>query len=182
MRRRLRPTPAGVAYGWGSNTVGQLGNGSGGTNISDSTTPVPVSMPAGVRFTTISAGFGQVLALDTGGNTWAWGDNVLGELGNPALSARGGYLSLTPVPVSMPAGVTFTAISAGQYFSLALDTHGNGWAWGSNDFLSLGNGDWGFRGYTATPVPVSMPAGVTFTAIAAGGPCLALDTEGRAWA
>jgi hypothetical protein len=70
-------------------------------------------MPPRVTFTAISAS----LALDSTGQAWAWGDNSFGELGNGTTTS-----SSVPVPVSMPAGVTFTAISAGALYSLALDS------------------------------------------------------------
>jgi alpha-tubulin suppressor-like RCC1 family protein len=120
-------------------------------------------MPSGVEFTAAAGHF----FLDTHGNAWAWYENY----------------SATPAPVSMPPGVSFTAIAAGSSFVLALDTGGNAWAWGNNDAYQLGNGAGGFLGdYSDSPVPVSMPAGVRFTAVAVGATSLALDTEGRAWA
>ena len=51
----------------------------------------------------------------------------------------------------MPTGVTFTAVSAGLTHSLALDSQGNAWAWGSG---LLGNGG---ASDQLTPVPVTMP-------------------------
>jgi len=55
------------------------------------------------------------LALDSSGRGWAWGSNQYGQLGNGNTSD-----STTPVAVSMPVGVSFGAIAAGAYHSLAL--------------------------------------------------------------
>src|SRR5690349_996888 len=94
---------AGRAWAWGDNVYGQLGSGTNATGRSS--TPVAVTMPAGVTFTTVAAGGYHSLALDTAGRAWAWGDNVEGALGNGTNTGSG-----TPVPVTMPAGVTFTTV------------------------------------------------------------------------
>ena len=168
-------TPAvavsGAAWAWGSNSFGQLGDGT----ILPRLTPVAVSMPAGVTFSTIAAGWGHSQALDSGGAAWAWGANNQGQLGDGTTTDRS-----TPVAVSMPAGVTFSAIAGGEAHSLALDISGQAWAWGWNGLGQLGDGTTTTR---LTPVPVSMPAGVTFSAIAGNRRhSLALDSGGAAWA
>ena len=170
----------GFAWAWG----GTLGNGS----ATDSNTPVAVSMSPGVRFTAISAGNGDDLAVDSTGHAWAWGGNLYGELGDGTTTG-----TLVPVPVSTPPGVTFTAISAGDQGltsdSLALDSTGHAWAWGYNGSGELGDGttsgpdSCSGKPCSTTPVEVSVPAGVTFTAISAGdGVSVAIDSSGDAWA
>ena len=165
----------GHAWAWGSNIDGQLGNGT----TTDSSVPVAVVMPKGVTFTAISAGDlgsnSDSLALDSTGHAWAWGFNGNGELGNGTTTE-----SLVPVAVSMPPGVTFTAVSAGTYSSAALDSTGHAWAWGLNVDGELGNGT---TTNSSVPVAVSMPHGVTFHDISAGTESvLALDSTGHAWA
>ena len=108
-------------------------------------------------------------------SAWAWGST----LGNGT-----GVLGDAPVPVSMPLGVTFTAIAAGNGDDLAIDSTGHAWAWGSNLYGQLGNGT---TTDSSVPVAVAMPKGVTFTAISAGdqgltSDSLALDSTGQAWA
>src|ERR1035437_2364939 len=165
---------SGHAWAWGNNLDGELGNG-GAT--ARSSTPVTVTMPAGVTFSAVAAGSGDSLALDSSGHAWAWGGGWYGELGNGSTTN-----SSTPVAVSMPAGVTFSAVSAGGGNSLALDSSGHAWAWGYNGSGQLGNGSPNTTN-SSTPVAVSMPAGVTFSAVAAGGDqSLALDSSGHAWA
>ena len=161
----------GNAWAWGTNTFGQLGNGTTGILV----VPGAVSMPGGVTFTAVSAGQYHSLALDASGNAWAWGDNWTGQLGDGSTADR-----LVPVAVSMPPGVSFTAISAGGDHSLALDASGNAWAWGDNDVGQLGLGSTADN--ALVPAPVDMPS-VAFTAISAGADhSLALDTNGDAWA
>lgn len=146
----------GNAYAWGYNGYGQLGDG---TNT-DSSTPVQVLAPAGVTFTEISAHDTYSLALSSDGDLYAWGSNQYGQLGN------GTYIdSNVPVRVQAPAGVIFTAISAGRTMALALDSDGNAYSWGSNYSGELGDGTNIAR---SLPVRVHAPAGVTFTEVSAG--------------
>jgi alpha-tubulin suppressor-like RCC1 family protein len=43
---------------------------------------VEITPPPGVTFVQVAAGGLHSLALDSGGNVWAWGDNTYGELGD----------------------------------------------------------------------------------------------------
>jgi alpha-tubulin suppressor-like RCC1 family protein len=174
----------GHAWAWGSNLYGELGNGT----TTGSSVPIPVVMPKGVTFTAISAGdqglTSDSLALDSTGHAWAWGFNGNGELGDgtttgPDICSSGHPCSKTPAPVSMPKGVIFTSVSAGNSVSVAIDSTGRVWAWGSNGFGELGNGT---TTDSSVPVAVVMPKGVTFSEISGGGTAiLALDSTGRAW-
>ncbi len=168
----LALTSAGTVLAWGENLHGQLGNG-GTTNVS---TPVGVSLPAGVTITAVAAGAAYSLALTSTGAVLAWGDNSNGQLGNGTTTG-----SSTPVDVDLPAGTTITAVAAGAAHSLALTSTGAALAWGNNADGQLGNGDTTNR---STPVDVDLPAGVTITAVAAGGlHSLALTAAGAvvAW-
>ncbi|CAM2927583.1 Ig-like domain repeat protein [Saccharomonospora xinjiangensis] len=157
--------------GRGANWNGQLGNGT----INDSAVPVATQIPAGVTITSIAAGAGHSLALDSTGAVWAWGYNVAGQLGDGTYND-----STVPVATQIPAGVTITAIAAGNYHSLALDSTGAVWAWGYNSYGQLGDGTTVWRN---TPVATQIPGGVTITGIAGGYlHSLALDSTGGAWA
>jgi len=168
----LALTSTGQVLAWGSNTLGQLGNG---TNTSSSI-PVAVSLPSGTTVTAIAAGGSHhSLALTSTGQLLAWGYNGHGELGN------GSFInSNTPVAVSLPSGTTVTAIGAGMDHSLAVTSTGQALAWGSNSSGQLGTGG----PPSAIPVPVSLPSGTTVTAIAGGNiHSLALTSTGQvlAW-
>ncbi|WP_442928465.1 RCC1 domain-containing protein, partial [Microbacterium sp. LB16] len=161
----------GKTYAWGGGSLGQLGNGS----TTDSLVPVAVTMPAGVTFTSVTAGDYHSVALGSDGKAYAWGRNNLGQLGNGSTTD-----SLVPVAVTMPAGVTFTSVSASGYHSLALGSDGKTYAWGNNNLGQLGNGS---TTDSSVPVSVTMPAGVTFTSVDAGGyHSLALGSDGNAYA
>lgn len=69
-----------VAYGWGSDAKGQLGDG----RSSDATSAVTVvagARSAAARWWQISAGGGHSVALGSDGTVYAWGGNGSGQLG-----------------------------------------------------------------------------------------------------
>src|SRR5262249_13829383 len=92
------------------------------------------------------------LALLQDGSVWSWG----------ALGTRSGKFS-TPMQVQFPGGVKIAAISAGDCHALALDTNGNVWAWGQNDYGQLGDGT-----QVQSPAPKKVPGLSGIRAIAAG--------------
>jgi alpha-tubulin suppressor-like RCC1 family protein len=121
----------GQAYCWGENAAGQVGDGT----TADANAPVAVLQPVGVTFSVVSAGGDHSCALDGSGNAWCWGGDSSGQLGNGT-----GGASLTPVAVTMPSGVTFASISADVSKTCALDTSGQAWCWGRNNFNQIGDG------------------------------------------
>uniref|UniRef100_UPI0005B8DBFD RCC1 domain-containing protein n=1 Tax=Salinispora pacifica TaxID=351187 RepID=UPI0005B8DBFD len=129
------PAPFGAAsdtiLAWGSNFFGELGNGT----TTNSSTPVAVSLPADTAAVAIAAGDAHSVALTAAGTVLAWGDNSHGQLGDGT-----GADSLTPVGVSLPAGVTASAVAAGRDHSVALTSAGTVLAWGGNSFGQLGDG------------------------------------------
>ena len=167
----------GSAWAWGYNSSGQLGN----ATTTNSSTPVQVSLPSGTTVTAIAGGSAHSLALTSSGQVLAWGYNADGELGNGITTTTGCFCISTPVAVSLPSGITVTAIAGGQSHSLALTSTGQVLAWGSNSYGQLGNGS---TTNSSTPVAVSLPSGTTVTAIAGGFyHSLALTSSGQvlAW-
>jgi len=144
-------TTSGVAYCWGNNGVGELGNG---TTTNTATTPVAVS--GGLSFATVSASgsYGDACGVTTSGAAYCWG---LGALGN-------GSTTLSRTPVAVSGGLSFATVSVGLSSACGVTTSGVAYCWGDNSLGELGNGD---TTYSATPVAVS--GGLSFGTITAGG-------------
>ncbi|MCT8158372.1 RCC1 domain-containing protein [Bifidobacterium polysaccharolyticum] len=168
----------GNIYSWGYNSEGQLGRDTSSKDSTPADRPGLVAPPAGVRFTQVSAGFTHSFAFGSDGNLYSWGDNSDGQLGRDTGSAK---YDTTPGKVPLPAGVaSFTQVSGGTFYSLAMGSDGNLYSWGTNTFGELGR-DTGSARSDSTPRKVSIRTGVAkFTAISAKGWCsLAMDSDGN---
>lgn len=166
-------TSDGRLYAWGSNSSGQLGDGT----TTSRNAPTLVTEPApGVTYTSVSAGHAHTVATGSDGRTYAWGENSHGELGVGDTTDR-----TTPVAVHVPAGVTFSRLSAGQATSAAVGSDGRAYLWGLNDDGELGLGDTTVR---REPEAARLPAGVSADAVTAGrrrSVVLASDGNAYAW-
>jgi alpha-tubulin suppressor-like RCC1 family protein len=135
----------GVVLAWGSNSSGQLGNG---TVTTLSGTPVVVSGLSGA--VAVAAGANFSMALRSDGTVWTWGLNTNGQLGLGDLSSRS-----TPSQIS---GLTsVVAIAAGSTFGYAVRSDGTVRSWGQNTNGQLGDGTTTQR---TSPVTVSGLTGV----------------------
>jgi len=155
----------GTVWAWGSNSNGQLGNG---TTI-DRHVPAQVSGLSGM--TAIAAGSNFTVALKNDGTVWAWGGNSNGQLGNGTTTDI--YI---PAQVSGLSGMT--AIAAGNNFTVALKNDGTIWTWGGNS-----NGQLGIGTTTDSYTPVLVSGSNSIIAIAAGyNHTVALTNIGVVWA
>ena len=168
-----------LAYAWGDNSYGQLGNNS----TTNSSVPVAVTATGalnGLSVTAVAAGGNHSLALANNSQVYAWGYNFYGQLGNNSMTN-------SSVPVAVTAtgalnGLSVTAIAAGGVHSLAL-ANGHVYAWGYG-----GDGELGNNSTTNSNVPVAVTAtgvlnGLSVTAVAAGGNhSLALANNGQVYA
>ncbi len=136
---------------WGSNTYGQLGDGSQLDNYQ----PTQVSgLTSGA--TQVSAGGSFACAVVNGGAK-CWGKNDIGQLGNGPQED-----SSTPVDVSgFTSGVS--AVSAGYNHACAILTNKSLWCWGGNYYSQLGHDQ-----SIYTPTQVSLGANTQVNSVSAG--------------
>ncbi|BDR54328.1 hypothetical protein KIMH_04390 [Bombiscardovia apis] len=152
----------------------------GPANADATATITPPAPPSGVYFTRISSRSGHSLAIGSDGNTYAWGNNQDGQLGDGTTTNRN-----LPVRVHTPVGVRFTQISAGGGHSLAIGDDGYAYTWGNNTQGQLGNGTSGPN--APTPVKVSqgeLAPGAHYTQISAGdyhNAAIASDDNAYTW-
>jgi alpha-tubulin suppressor-like RCC1 family protein len=147
-------TQAHLAYCWGVNFAGQLGDGT----TTDRLTPVPVA--GGLRFRQVSAGARHVCGVTLGNVAYCWGANLSGALGDGTTTER-----LTPVAVA--GGLRFGEVSAsgnGDH-TCGVTTGNRAYCWGANFNAQLGDGTSdNFR-----PVPVAVAGGLRFRQVSTGG-------------
>lgn len=166
-------TAEGIAWSWGTNTVGQLGNGTASTAYQ--TTPVRVSGTQ--TFVAVSAGTAHVLALDADGNVWSWGENGSGQLGLGDSQNR-------HVPTKIPLFSTskVVEIAAGGYTSFARTVDGSVFAWGNNQTRMLGDASLTELEIADAPMLVSELSDLFITHIAAGEATVAaIASDGSVW-
>src|SRR6266516_4330097 len=152
----------GQAYCWGA---GFLGDGT----TDASPTPTLVDAP-GVWFATADVGQSASCAVDTLGTGYCWGTNIAGELG---IGSVAGVLFPTPQLIAAPAGVSFSALSVGGFFSdsgqaCALAQNGGAYCWGWNGEGAVGSGS--TNTIEPAPVAVAVPTREAgFSVVSAGG-------------
>jgi alpha-tubulin suppressor-like RCC1 family protein len=143
----------GLAYCWGANALGQLGDGS----RTDRILPVPVA--GGIRFQTVNSGHEDPAAHTCGptvaGVPYCWGGNTSGRLG---------VESEVSAPARVQGALRFTAMSAGFRHTCGVASSNEAFCWGDNTLGALGNGTQ--RG-SSTPVRVS--GTLAFRTVSAGG-------------
>jgi alpha-tubulin suppressor-like RCC1 family protein len=178
----------GHVWDWGFNRWGNLGIGTTVTQpypvevLVNSTTPLDNITEVAVNQGVGSNSF--VLALDSSGRVWDWGDNTYGELGLGSTTQHPYAVEVPNLGVSTP----IIKVAAGDLSSFALDAGGHVWAWGYNGDGSLGIGS---TTNALSPVEVKGQGGIGFLSniidIQAGGVSgmndftTALDSSGHVW-
>jgi alpha-tubulin suppressor-like RCC1 family protein len=133
-------TAAGQAYCWGYNYGGALGDNT--TTSRD--TPVPVQQ-GGTTFARIAAGGLATCAQTSAGQTWCWGFNGFGQIGDGTMAVS----RLVPVPVNQR-GIAYLDLAAGSDGFCARSSPRLVFCWGGN-FGTIGDGTYQHR---VTPVRV----------------------------
>jgi alpha-tubulin suppressor-like RCC1 family protein len=134
-----------IAYAWGYNSAGRLGDD---TIVARSS---PVTVVGGIaNWSQVSAGANHSLGVTGDGITYAWGNNTNGRLGDGTTIARSS-------PVTVAGGITnWSSVSAGGSHSLGI-AGGIAYAWGTNG----GEGRLGDETTTARSSPVTVVGGIT---------------------
>ena len=142
-----------LAYCWGFNNNGELGNGT--TSLSMQ----PVATTGGLNFRQVSGGKYHSCGVTFAGEGYCWGSNLVGQLGQEV-----DLQSATPVLNAR--AITFASISVGREHSCGLSLTGTAFCWGSNSGRQLG-----FRTetYSVDTAGFVKSLGERFSRIAAGG-------------
>jgi hypothetical protein len=174
----------GSVLGWGEATCGRLGDGSS-TGRKDS--PVPVVGLSDI--TSLATGNYHGIGRDKQGFVYAWGADYNGAMGlgpsatydDPACNVNGGRAGAPPslmravfTPRRVPGLSNIVSVAADQLTSLALDTAGRVYQWGS--ITSDGNL------FDSVGVPTLVPGLNAVSALATVANFnLALRSDGTVW-
>ena len=111
---------------------------------------------AGLLYKTITAGGRHTCGITAGGNTYCWGDNTSGQLGNATTRT-------SAAPVLVRGGLPFQNLSAGDGHTCGVTPSGYAYCWGNNSSGQLGNGT-----TINSTVPALVEGGLGFYAVSAG--------------
>ena len=139
-------TPEGIAYCWGLNTFGQLGDGTAADY--PQLALVPRAVAGGLSFNSLATGLEHTCALTAAGIAYCWGHNFReastefgGQLGDGTFETR-----LTPTPVA--GSIAFVQLGAGRATTCGRMATGAIYCWGSNENAQVGAGDLSTRSFT----------------------------------
>jgi len=142
-----------VAYCWGANDRGQVGDGS------TTDRPDAVMVGGGLTFVSLSAGGSHTCGLTATGAAYCWGGNFYGQLGH-------GDTAESHVPVGVAGGHVFAEISGGATHTCGVTTTGVAYCWGSDRYGQVGDGGGADTMPITSPAPVA--GGMRFSTVSAG--------------
>ncbi|SHG14147.1 RCC1 domain-containing protein [Chryseobacterium vrystaatense] len=155
----------GTLWAWGSNSNGQLGDG---TTVDRK---VPIQIGTGNNWLKIDTKDYYTVAIKTDGTLWTWGKNHNGQLGDGTEVDK--Y-----IPTQIGTATNWQSMSAGSNHTLAIKTDGTLWGWGGNFYGQLGNGT-----TIDTTVPTQIGTATNWQSITSGiFHTVAIKTDGTLWA
>ncbi|HLA55024.1 MAG TPA: T9SS type A sorting domain-containing protein [Flavobacterium sp.] len=155
----------GIAYAYGNNLMGQLGNGINNGPVSNG-----VQVGNLTNITAVSSGTLHVIYLKADGTVWACGFNASGQLGD-------GTFVKKSIPVQIPTLQGITGISSSNSSSLFLKNDGTVWACGLNT-----DGQLGINTLTNTATPTLVNIDNVGSIATAANYTLFLKNDGTVWA
>lgn len=142
---------SGDLYGWGRNTNGQLATGNV-TGVS-----FPTIAVGGLKFRSLG---GVGMAIRTDGTAYGWGKNDNGNIGDGTVVAKSS-------PILVLGGLKWRMVAAiANSSSYGIDSNGNLYAWGGNQWGNLGLGD-----VIPRSSPVIVLGGLKWKWVGAGAQC-----------
>jgi alpha-tubulin suppressor-like RCC1 family protein len=138
-----------IAYCWGDNVYGQLGNG-----VTHTTEFSPVPVSGGLKFVQISAAIVHTCGITADSTAYCWG--APGRIGDGTGANRS-------VPTAVAGGAKYVQISANYGHTCAVTANRAARCWGTDANGAMGDGS---TAPHSSPVPVA--GGHEFVQISAG--------------
>lgn len=158
----------------GAATITAAGGGQTGT-MEVSVRPVMAMITSGNAFSTCG--------LSRRGESYCWGINTWGNLGNGSSSP-----AVHPTPAPVAGGLGFVALSAGPSHTCGIIGQGEAYCWGWNEFGELGATSSEMCGHETnrkpcSTTPLRVSGELSFRSISAGSfhSTCGLTTDGRAY-
>lgn len=145
-----------AAYCWGSNQLGEVGDGSYLAKRG------PSAVTGDFRWRMVDAGGAHVCGITLDHKTYCWGNQFRGALGNGQLSGS------TPQAVEVSGELTFASVYAGAGTTCGITTEGHAYCWGINDWGHLGDGELP-EPNKHKPTPSRVVGGLRFAMLTVGG-------------
>jgi regulator of chromosome condensation len=125
----------GEVFGWGAGQQSQLGRRLLDRHRFKSLIPTRIPL-ARKTITQIFAGANHAWALDSDGNTWAWGSNNFAQTGVP--DHAGEDNSIITAPTKVTALPRMKMLAGGNHHSIGIDANDDCLVWGRMDECQLG--------------------------------------------
>lgn len=150
-------TAAGAAYCWGSNSFGELGDGT----TTDRSTPVAVA--GGNSFTSLAVSLRSTCGVTAAGGVLCWGSMDQSVLGD------GSYGTINKAPAAVnTGGVAFASVSMGTNVTCGITTSGTIYCWGSFTGDGTTGGSFPASAFSTRPFPAAINDGRTYTSVSVG--------------
>lgn len=158
----------GTLWGWGRNTVGQLGFG----DIINKSSPVQIGS---ATWSAVCAGVDETVGIRTDGTLWGWGDRnwVFGTVNDRRRSS--------PEQIGTDTDWSFVVASFGVFGGHAMMLKSNGTIWGLGRNSEGQLGVPGASNYRSSPIQVGSDTDWSFVAVG-NGHTMAIKTNGTLWA
>ena len=165
-------SPTNGLWTWGQNTSGALGS----SNTTNRSSPVQVGLlsnwtQVSASNSTSASNYDSVLALQSNGTLWAWGNNSFGQLGTSNTNTS----LLSPVQVGTN---LWLQLSAGLC-SMAIKNDGTMWGWGANSYGQVGANTGSIC--VISPTQVGSPNAIWTNVSTSSYHTLAIQTNGTLW-
>ena len=164
----------GTLWTWGSNTAGQLGDGTTTSRSSPGTTAGGGTNWKQVACNTAYDLYFSTAAVKTDGTLWTWGMNQYGQLGDGTTTSR------SSPGTTAGGGTNWKQVSCGYNYCAAVKIDGTLWTWGHNQFQILADAP----GNSNRSSPVTTVAGGTNwkqVSCSQYGSIAAIKTDGTLW-
>ena len=131
----------GKLYSWGSNSSGELGNGT----TENSSMPICIndienSPLKGKNIVDIYYGNSTIIVKDSDGKLYSWGSNYYGKLGNGTTDDSSMPICISDIENSPLKEKKIVNIYTGDDTIIAKDSDGKLYSWGYNEYGQLGDG------------------------------------------